>query len=414
MLNIKSIVCSQCGSPDVTVKSEELAICNSCGSKIAIRPDVYNMTQPENKEDGKVMGISIFPMMDTESFVKKYSPVFVRKVWLKIASEDVPLDVFDCSLEEMQLEMYEMLVQSISSDVSFSASIGYRTAAGWSPVSGVKNYEYVQGAPNNPDQPYASEYYHSMMEAVKLIEKDEAKGILVDVNDSARRIISEAVKNASESACSMDLPGDRKRDVTCSVIKQEIKQEFVIIGLLLKTAINYKNERYSLSAIATDSMEVATRGSLPGLGNPDEIFKKEKEVIKDEYQSARREFDEKRRRLRKKLIWSCAIIAAIGVLLCFMFSKAQNGDLAFGSLYATWLISTPVSAILYHLKNKKAENAIESEREDNLKNAEQKYNRSHSNYMADKLKALNNVLSKYGLNKAEMYEISKKYNGTGS
>lgn len=59
---------------------------------------------------------------------------FMRKVWTTLAEEDAPLALFTKDFDEVTTEEYEVLIDTISADVSYHASIGYNREASYTAI----------------------------------------------------------------------------------------------------------------------------------------------------------------------------------------------------------------------------------------------------------------------------------------
>lgn len=127
-IDIKTVICPQCGSTDVDMTSDTQGVCNSCGAKFTVQQrietqNVYNEVHVHTEAE---------PVAEEEEPYNKaiitpeYSPdYFVRKAWIKLAEEDVPFEVFDQDFGEVSQTEHEVLVDRKSADMRYWASIGY-------------------------------------------------------------------------------------------------------------------------------------------------------------------------------------------------------------------------------------------------------------------------------------------------
>ena len=180
-LNIKSITCDRCGSSDVSIVSDELAVCNSCGSHIAVRPDnIYVQVGGEESESQELFHAEMIPERSEKDFQ--------RAVLIYLAANDAPADVFDGDFGKIGRVRHQIVSESINYKASYNARIGmdrqepyiayetkyesvpyvengvtkyrsqpvekqvtkYRTVTDWTPVSGVHAGESSAFAENLP------------------------------------------------------------------------------------------------------------------------------------------------------------------------------------------------------------------------------------------------------------------------
>lgn len=119
-IDIKAITCPQCGSSDVEMKSETFGTCKTCGAQFTVQrsdggshPDGPSAQEEKNEcRKGQI----------TPEYTKEQ---FLRKVWLTLAEEDVPLEVYSENFGEVKEIPHQVLFHKIRVDVACQASIGY-------------------------------------------------------------------------------------------------------------------------------------------------------------------------------------------------------------------------------------------------------------------------------------------------
>ena len=148
--SINPLCCTQCGSMDVSMVSETLAVCNSCGTKLIIdKADENGIVSCELDDFFEIGRYKIVPEYTKEQFL--------REVWIKLAKEDVPLDVFEQSAEFLQKE-YETVIDMADVDVDFNVSIGY-----------YREEPYIDTEYYYEDEPYIAteQYYDSQLQSYR-------------------------------------------------------------------------------------------------------------------------------------------------------------------------------------------------------------------------------------------------------
>ena len=126
-IEIKTIACPQCGSTDVQMTSETKGVCRYCGAQFAVQQKIdtqnkYNEvhvhadSKPEEKKES-CRTAEISPEFSKDQFI--------RKVWIALAAENAPIEVFDENFGKVIEKEHHVLVDSISVDVTYQASVGY-------------------------------------------------------------------------------------------------------------------------------------------------------------------------------------------------------------------------------------------------------------------------------------------------
>lgn len=126
-IDVKTIICPQCGSSDVNMLSEARGLCQVCGTQFAVQQhietqNVYNeiyinTEKEEDARDNICNKAEILPEYSTDDFI--------RKAWIQLAREDAPLEVFEGDFTDTCEKEHQVLIDSLSVDVTYQASIGY-------------------------------------------------------------------------------------------------------------------------------------------------------------------------------------------------------------------------------------------------------------------------------------------------
>ena len=122
-IDVKSLLCPQCGAAEVEMISDTQGVCNYCGAKFSVQPRIENVTKEIHIHPTKISGkkesnkSEILP-----SFTQKD---FLRNAWIALAKEGAPLDIFSEDFSEVTTINHEIVIDKIDAEVSFSASVGY-------------------------------------------------------------------------------------------------------------------------------------------------------------------------------------------------------------------------------------------------------------------------------------------------
>ena len=122
-IDVKSLLCPQCGAAEVEMISDTQGVCNYCGAKFTVQPRIENVTKEIHIHPTKISGkkesnkSEILP-----SFTQKD---FLRNAWIALAKEGAPLDIFSEDFSEVTTINHEIVIDKIDAEVSFSASVGY-------------------------------------------------------------------------------------------------------------------------------------------------------------------------------------------------------------------------------------------------------------------------------------------------
>ena len=126
-IDVKTIICPQCGSSDINMMSEARGVCNVCGTQFAVQQHIetqniyneyyVNTESKDTSEDDPGAKAEIIPEYSKDEFI--------RKAWIQLAKEDAPLEVFGEEFNAPCEKEHQVLIDSISVDVTYQASVGY-------------------------------------------------------------------------------------------------------------------------------------------------------------------------------------------------------------------------------------------------------------------------------------------------
>lgn len=108
-MELKGLICPQCGSNNITEQTSVRCRCNSCGTLFLIEQDAV---------DDTVCRRIALPGVQTKA-------EFLRDAWVKLAQSNPPEAVFSCDFSEITERKREVLVSRAEGRVLLQASIGY-------------------------------------------------------------------------------------------------------------------------------------------------------------------------------------------------------------------------------------------------------------------------------------------------
>lgn len=126
-IEVKSIVCPQCGDTDVNMTSESQGVCKSCGTQFAVQQqietqNIYNEFYINTETPAEVGENTCVK----SEIISEYSKdEFIRKAWIQLAKEDAPIEVFGLDFAPASENEHEILIDSLSVDVTYQTSVGY-------------------------------------------------------------------------------------------------------------------------------------------------------------------------------------------------------------------------------------------------------------------------------------------------
>ena len=238
---VNAIVCTQCGSSNVTLIAEDLAICKNCGTNIVINveketPIVNNTVNINMESSFGETPISFYALPKLHD-----SKYFLTRALEKLASDDeTPEDIISNSEFAPVKTVYcNYVIGKGTAELTYSATVGYdykvkytdydssgrpvqktKTETKWEPFSGNHVGDYVKAISNDEAETSNPSGYKFLVERV-----DEAVEMsLVDFetptpNAPTQQSISDvkdAILYAGRYDCEKALPGNRHKQFNCN------------------------------------------------------------------------------------------------------------------------------------------------------------------------------------------------------
>ena len=388
--------------------------------------------------------LKILPTFDKDEFL--------RKVWTTFANEDAPIELFEKDFETVEVKDYEVLIDTISAEASFSASIGYnrqesyigyekyyeevpydvredyydvttrsrrsrvvtkfrniekerqvtkyKTVTDWSLFSDSRSINKTTAYVTNRN--YSDFDKAAFREAYKGI--DHSKVISLLGKEAAMfRISSAAYKKAEEEhnravqrSVANSLPGDRYRDLDCSY--SVIDQTSTLYKVpMYKATINFNGKEYIKYAFPFgDELKICG----------DKVQNEQSfAAIKSQTERELENNAIKRRSKVESYVWkktgfieilatALLILTIIISLLSCILKTSIIHDMAYigityGIAVAVFAFSLVLDKIIKNKENSKAESDIQKEKME----ADEKLNHFKENHLAELQGALSKKLS---------------------
>lgn len=225
---------------------------------------------------------------------------FMRKVWTTLAEEDAPLALFTKDFDEVTTEEYEVLIDTISADVSYHASIGYdrqepyiayekyyeeepyidyeryydvntksyrnrqvtkykkvakerpvtkyKTVTDWSTFSDSREVNNTTAYATNKN--YSDFDMDIFRKAYAQLTNSEfatisgTEAMMFKISSAANKKVEKKHSNAIQRSAANSLPGDRYRDLNCTYSVVDQSSELCKVPLY-RTSIEYDGKKYT-------------------------------------------------------------------------------------------------------------------------------------------------------------------------
>ena len=299
-IDVKTISCPQCGSTDVEMVSDNKGKCRYCGAQFSVqqRIDAQNVYNEIHVHEGNDESITSKKEVNKATIIPEYSKdKFIRKIWIEIAKDDAPFDIFDQNFGDVVQNEHQVLIQSLSADMNYQASIGYdrqepyiayedyyedesyyengqrktrsvrkqrpvtkyKTVTDWSAQHGTHHASSIVTVENIPNQFLDEELFISSFRYMK------EKSLSIIPEDVASKI--EVTKKALEAAAEehhdilfrdlyCSLPGDRKKDIDYQITKITDSSMSIYVAQEYEATISYNGKTYTKRAFPFGKMEI--------------------------------------------------------------------------------------------------------------------------------------------------------------
>lgn len=276
--NYETLLCDTCGSNDIELVTDEIALCNRCGSKIVIRKeksDIINNFYSSESNNAEQQGSNL-PVITTQV---RDAQTFKRDALVSLAMEkNTPPDIFQSQFQPVRTQLTQYARVDYKYTLHISASIGYkkqeeyidyeiyyvngqsrkrpvtktRTVTDWKPYSSElvgESFGFVNLTENIDDGDRVLSFIrkHKGEYDAKFIEETNFQIQTKEVNSSQVRQIVDKDYSSFRNEALDSLPGDTSKDLDVSVDYEVIQVRYLIIPQYL-LPYKYNSENYDVRA----------------------------------------------------------------------------------------------------------------------------------------------------------------------
>ena len=276
-IEIKGLVCPQCGGTDVEMLNEGRGLCRMCGAQFTVHK--YSPAAAVNTEEPEVNTYRIFPEHSKTDFL--------RKVWITLHEEDAPAELFACDFGEIEEVEYNAVMQTADVEGSYTVSIGYdrqepyldtetyweregdrnvkkertvtkyRTVTDWQAQSGVTGMRSVDCVDNDLASAFDGSLFKKSFvdcsdDSVRPVPASEAVVITPGAYDMLRKYHSLNL----EFHQLLQLPGDHNNDLSLHLTKQDTIATTVYRAAEYRTSVFFEGKEYVRHAFPFGDMEI--------------------------------------------------------------------------------------------------------------------------------------------------------------
>lgn len=423
-VEFKTLKCPQCGSVNVSVVTDSVGVCSSCGAKFIITSD------NANKNYDYLIVRQLNPEYSQEEFI--------RKIWISIAGSQVNPDIFDSNISPVLKHMYELYSEDLNAYVSYSAQAGI-----------VKSEPYISYEYYTENEPYVTDgetYYRKVTKQRPVTQYQNVKNytsvsgnmnavscVLLDVNKSGFltknfyydynyigerlfvpvadfdfRRISKINRESIEKEHSSNIKHyvhdsiscDHLKDLRVNLIHVNSKKSAFSYIPMYSAKLNYKGNYSEFSAFPFGSMTVDSRLNTGFYDSETE----NRSIRNDVNKRIKERADEVSKRVFDKTFVLTLIVIAL-LLGSVAVSLFVHSVFAASAMFLTALSMTVVECILKHNINKAILSENNALNNSDIDEANLRINEIREKYKAEKLNRLNAKLSSLNLKPASREEV---------
>lgn len=370
---------------------------------------------------------------------------FMRKVWTTLAEEDAPLALFTKDFDEVTTEEYEVLIDTISADVSYHASIGYNREASYTAIEvyyeeepyeeyydvnrkkKVTKYKkvakhipvtkskteidwslYSNSCEVNNTTAYVTNKNYSDFDMdtfrkvyAQLSNSEFAaisgtEAMMFKISSAANKKVEKKHGNAIRRFVANSLPGDHCRDLNCTYFVVDQSSELYKVPLY-RTSIEYNGKKYTKYAFPFGNELIICGDRIEN----EQSF----ETVKSQTEKTLSDKAQKRRAAIPKYVWAktgfveiltmILLLSSVGIsmLACILKTSVLHNmifiSIVFAVSAALFTFNFILDKLVENKEHKRAEWAIQKEKDE----ANEKIAHFKENHFAELQKALNNKLS---------------------
>ena len=276
-IEIKGLVCPQCGGTDVEMLNEGRGLCRMCGAQFAVHK--YSPETAVNPEEPEVNTYRILPEHSKADFL--------RKVWIELNEADAPAELFACDFGEIAEVEYNAVMQTADVEGSYTVSIGYdrqeqyldtetyweregdrnvkkertvtryRTVTDWQAQSGTTGMRSADCVDNDLADSFDGSLFKKSFvacshDSVMPVSASEAVEVTPEAYDMLRKY-HELNLNVH---LLLQLPGDHNKDLSLRLTKQDTVATTVYRAAEYRTSVCFDGKEYVRNAFPFGAMEI--------------------------------------------------------------------------------------------------------------------------------------------------------------
>ena len=242
-MEVRAMVCPQCGSGEVTVSAPGWAKCASCDSLLRF-----------TEKEGEAKGVQAVPLQQATVPSTVSREAFLRAVWRKLAAEGAPDGMFqqELTVEKRPLRLFR---ERIRAGYHYTASIGYYgELIRWQPFAGEHS-----GTSEVITEDTADPVWDMKKLALALsLEEVRPAGLAAEppCAEATGRAAAGHLENLALSL-KEDLPGDDSRDITVTIDEETVEEQRVLLAETWHATLIYEGKPYFYDAPAFGTLSVS-------------------------------------------------------------------------------------------------------------------------------------------------------------
>lgn len=310
---LQPIVCPRCGATEIKVFAKQ-GKCEFCGVSFTITSDREGAKSGNAAKAIPLDDLFSGEETSLESFdlIGQVTPEFeqsefVRACWIKFALDAAPLEIFDQEIEQVETIKKQILMNEITADTSFMASVGYdrvetytvyesrlerrtyyedgkeksrldtvqepvtkqRTVTDWQAFHGNRTEQSVVVVDNLTgeleDIPYVTDRFLSAKkESVTSLPTEKAAGL--QITNAARKAVIDRHRNVIEQMVESTLPGDRHKDLNAQISVTDSSSSLHLVDEY-SASVHLRGKQYTEKALAFGGVKIVgdtiENGNLP-------------------------------------------------------------------------------------------------------------------------------------------------------
>ena len=269
--------------------------------------------------DDKVKVLQIIPQYSKDDFI--------RKIWLNIASEDSPIDIFDRDLCDVTESFKKIVVCTVNAKLTYTARTGkereqrvqirekidtrevkserIETVVDWDPTPIIKDTEVTSSISYDMQtRKYSYGLSPAELAECDTVNKEASKILDSDMTEIGRLLYDNIYRTIYDDLYNL-YSRNRKIDLDLEIKETETLSTVIYLVPVWETTIEYKGEKYTKKAYPISYMGIS--------GNKINIETKENYIRKKQDENDRRKKSELWKKTKKIdfIAWGCSVLSII-------------------------------------------------------------------------------------------------------